>query len=459
MDPYVEIPKPPPPQPIAGQSRGAAGGAMTALAALGPQEEYMFGGESKWIPELRQHSPFVQSHRMLNPLQSTGGLFLDPTASYSIDLKPRESADLLTNMYLSVALPALPTGYDYGPLVGRAIIKRAEFMLNGEVIESVEDDWYVIRDQLFLDADEKLAMYQATSLGQSEANTVPATSQVNMLVPLDFFFCRRHSHNRTDAQRNEKPYFPMCALRRQTITIRFTFNTAAWITAAPHDVNGNPIDLINPRVLIQEITLSDAERLYYMTTPISYRVVRVWKEAVQEYSNGQVRLNFSAKFPVSMITWFIRNNLYETPGPTYYKQRYNYGYTTEYLPAAVPVTFFNGVEIKFLDAIQSATIYLNNKNILSNFPGALYYSYRQPLQHELSVPTKNMYMYCFGERPKDYNNVKYINFSDYDSQTSHLDITFNPSLAPQIAQGYTLYMYYYGYSTLQISGGSSKFIP
>jgi len=442
------------------QSRGAASGALTAMAALGPQEKYMFGGESLWIPSLRQHAPFAQTHRLLNPLQSNGGVYLDPAVTFAIDIKPKEEpGDLLSNMYLSVSLPALPTGYSYTPLIGRAIINRAEFLINGEVIESMEDDWYIVRDQLFLDADQKISMYKSISKGQNESNVVPATSQVDMIIPLDFFFTRRRAHNRTDEQRNERPYLPLCAMKNHTLTVRFSFNHPTWITDAPNDVDGNPVDLINPRILVEEITVSDAERLYYATTPMSYRVVRVYKEAIQEYQNGTVRLNFTAKFPVSMIAWFIRNRLYESEGSTYWKQRYNFGYTTDFLPAAVPVTFFNGVNIKFLDCIQSATIYLDNKNVLSNFPGALYYSYRQPLEHGLSVPTKNIYMYCFGDRPRDYNNLKFMNFADYDSETSHLDITFDPVLTPQIQQAYTLYLYYLGYSTLQISGNQVQFIP
>lgn len=459
----MAIPQPPLPQFASvhvTEGRGAATGALTALAALGPQERYMFSGESLWIPEVKQHAPFVQTHRLLNPLLSSGNSFLNSSTSSSIDIKPREEpGDLLSNMYLSVSLPALPTGYSYTPLVGRAIMNKVEFLIDGQVIESIDDDWYVIRDQLFLDADQKLTTYQMVSLGQTESNVVPATSQVDMMIPLDFFFCRKRGHNRTGAQRNERPYLPICAMKLQTITIRFSFKNVSWITNAPNDINGNPIDLINPRVLVEEITVSDTERLYYMTKPISYRVIRTWKEAIQEFQNGQVRLNFDAKFPVSMIVWFIRNKLYETPTSQYWAERYSYGYTTNFLPAAVPVTFFNGVTVDFLDAIQSATIFLDNKNVLSNFPGALYYSYRQPLQHGLSVPTKNLYMYCFGDRPKDYDNLKYINFSDYNSQTSHLDITFDPVLTPQIQQTYTLYLYYLGYSTLQIEGGATKFIP
>jgi Large eukaryotic DNA virus major capsid protein/Major capsid protein N-terminus len=425
------------------EGRGAASGALTALAALGPQEKYMFGGESLWVPELKQHSPFTQTHRLLVPLQKSGGtFFMDPSRTVSIDIKPKEeSGDLLSNMYLSTALPALPFDSQYGELVGRAIIKKAEFLINGVVIESIEDDWYIIRDQLFLDADEKLAMYQVISAGQPEGSTVPATTQVNLMIPLDFFFCRRRSHNRTGKHRGEKPYLPLCAMHKDTITVRFQFNNAAWITNAQNDVYGNPIDLINPRILVEEITLSDAERVYYMSKPISYRVVRTFKEAVQDFQNGTVRMNFTANFPVSMIAWFIRNKLYEQSTST------------------VPVTFFNGVTTHFIDSIQSGVIFLNNQNILTRFPGALYYSYHQPLQHYLSVPTKNIYMYCFGENPKEYDNLKYIDFSKYDSQTSHLDITFDPNIAPQIEQSYNMYLYYLGYSTLKISGGTSEFIP
>ena len=290
---------PPPPQPHSAivhvtEGRGAATGALTALAALGPQEKYMFGGESLWIPELKQHSPFAQTHRLLNPLLPSGNMFLNPFTTCSIDIKPKEEpGDLLSNMYLSVSLPALPTGYSYTPLVGRAIIKKAEFIINGQIIESIDDDWYIIRDQLFLDANQKLSTYQLVSLGQSESNVVPATAQVDMLIPLDFFFCRKREHNRTGAQRNERPYLPICAMKLQTITIRLTFNSTAWITNAPNDVVGNPIDLINPRILMEEITLSEPERLYYMTTPISYRIIRTWKEATQEFKDGQVRLNLS----------------------------------------------------------------------------------------------------------------------------------------------------------------------
>jgi hypothetical protein len=358
-----------------------------------------------------------------------------------------------------VSLPALPAGYNYTPLVGRAILKKVEFLIDGQPIETLTDDWYILRDQLFLDADEKLAMYQATSLGQSESNVVPATDVVKMMIPLDFFFCRRHSDRKIGREKLEKPFFPLCAILQQTVTIRFSFHDSTWITNAPTDASGNPIDIITPRVLLEEITLSPRERMYYQSRDLNFKVNRVWAEAGQPYSNGKAIMNLTADFPVSMITWFVRNQNYEDESNSaYYKSRYFYGYSTDYIQAAVPVTFFNGVTINFLDIIQYGTLYLNNQNVLSNFPGALYYSYKQPLDHGLSVPTKNIYMYCFGDNPKEYNQEGYVDFSKLNSQTTHLDLTFDPILAPQIEKSYTMYLYYYGYVPLQISGGYARLL-
>jgi len=434
--------------------RGFGTGALTAIAAIGAQEKFMYGGESLWIPQIKQHTPFVQTQRLLNPLETTSG-FLDSSTTYSMNLFPRESGDLLSNMYLSVSLPELPNAYSYSELTGRAIIKKVEFLLDGRVIESINDDWYIIRDQIFLDADEKLAMYQAISRGQAESNVVSGSTQLDMLIPLDFFFCRRQSHSKKGRERLEKPFFPLCAVLQQIVTVRFTFNDVSWITNAPTDVNGNRVDLINPRILVEEITLTPEERIYYQSKPLKYSVSRVWAEAGQPYNNGKATVNFTSKYPVSMLTWFVRNKLYESTDPEYYNSRYQYGYSTNFVEAAVPVQFFNGVEINFLDAIKSGTIYLNNQNILSDFPGALYYSYKQPMDHGLSVPTKNIYMYCFSDYPREYTQEGSVDFSKLNSNTSHLDLVFDPAVAPQITQAYTLYLYYYGHVDLQIQNGGA----
>jgi hypothetical protein len=343
-------------------------------------------------------------------------------------------------MYLQCSLPA----GTYTELTGRAIIDKVEFMIDGVVYESITDDWYVIHDQLFLDADEKLGMYQAVSNGTPEGTNVDATGTLNLIVPLELFFCERFTHG----QKRIKPYFPLCAVKLSTVSVRFTFNTQQWITSTT-----NKIDLINPRLLIEEIHVSAKERMYYQLSTLTFKVPRVWKESSQTYSNGLARLNFTAKFPVAMMVWFVRNKLYETQNQNYFDSRYSYGYTSEYIQSATPVTFFNGVSLRYIDTIDYATIYLNNTNVLSNFPGGLYYTFKQPLDHGLSVPTKSLYMYCFSERPSIYNSGGTLDFNQLNSQTSHLDIKFLEQYAPQIASNFSLNLFYYGYVTLSIQNG------
>jgi len=419
-------------------------GALQALSAVGPQEKFMYDDKSEWAPNITHHSKFAITRRMLPVINKNGGSYLG--TQYQVPIYPKQEEDLLANMFLSVSLPALPAGYNYCELVGRAIIKSAEILVDGNVIENLEDDWYVIRDQLFLNADEKLSMYRLVSNGQAESNVVPATTQLNLMVPLDFFFCRRK-------RRQGKPYLPLCAMENSSVIIRLTFNTQPWIT----NYTTTNIDLINPRLLLEEVTLTPEERIYYMTSKLTFKIPVANREAVQSYQNGTVRMNLTADFPVSMLVWFVRNRLYEsTTNPVYYASRYTYGYSTDYIISAVPINFFNGVTQKFVDIIKSATIYLNNKNVLSNFPGALYYTYKQSTEHTLTAPTKNMYMYCFGDDPSAYSQDGTVDFRQLNSQTTYIDMTFDPALAPQIQQGYNMYLYYYGYRTLVISGGKLR---
>jgi hypothetical protein len=431
--------------------RGAGTGALLSMAAVGAQEKYLFGGQSRWLPKFKQHTQFAMTQRLSLPIKLTGRTFLGSVTQ--VDLFPKQMGDLIANMYVQCTLPALPSGYSYSELVGRALFSKIEFLVDGLPYETITDDWYVIRDQLFLDADERNAMYKAISGGYAEGTNVPGTAPINLIIPLEFFFCRRHTHSDSVKERLEKPFFPMCAVTRSTISIRFTFNTTAWITNATSDVDGRTIDISAPRLLVEEIVLSPEERIYYQNTKLQFKVPRVWSEAVQPYQNGLTRLNLTANYPVTMMVWFVRNQQYETQLNNYYDSRYAYGYTTKYIQAATPVTFFNGANVRYIDTIEYATLYLNNQNVLSNFPGGLYYSYKQPLDHGLTVPSKNLYVYCFGKSPAEYTQEGALDFKTLNSQTTHLDIKFLDTYTPQIASQYLLHLYYYGYVTLEVSGG------
>ena len=156
-----------------------------------------------------------------------------------------------------------------------------------------------------------------------------------------------------------------------------------------------------------------------------------------------------------MISWFIRNQSYESTSPAYYAVRYLYGYATQYLTAATPLNFGAASQtatVTYTDVIQTVKITINNQDILDTFANGPYTSFLQPMQHGLTVPQKNIYMYSFGLNITEYNSGGYINFAKINSQTSNLIITFLPQYSAALSN-YNLYLFYYGFSILEFKNG------
>lgn len=285
------------------------------------------------------------------------------------------------------------------------------------------------------------------------ANTIPSSE---IVTPLEFFFCRRHSSNNKARERLRRPYFPLCAMWNQRMYVRFTFQPNVWWCNAPvgsHIDIYDPITTVLPTLITEEILLNDDERIYYMNTPLKYLVPKVQKESTLSFSGNNPSLELTASFPVQTIAWFFRNKNYENVSDGRYSDsRYSYGYTTQYIATGIQLQFPSG-NSNFVDVISTAKITLNNVDILSTFQGSLYYSFKQPLEHGLSIPSKNIYTYSFGLTPKEYNQGGYLNFSKLNSQTTNLQLTFNPQYTTQITQGYNLYLFYYGYTLLVFQGG------
>lgn len=439
------------------KGRGFSQGSVLSLFAIGPQEDYLFTDDttkSQWNPEYKQHSNFVMYQRTI--------LFAPPNPYYQgsvvqIELRPTELGHLLSNMYLKCTLPALAAGGTYSPQGGRALIKQVDLLVNETVVETLYDDWYVIRDQLFLDADETFAMQVA--LGTYDGRAGGASSNLaaggDVVIPLEFFFCRRHSANNKARERLKKPYFPLCAMWNQRLYVRFTFQPSSWWSTYSVTSSGKILDILNPKLITEEILIEDSEKLYYQHTPLKYIVNRVSKEAGITFSANNPLVNLTASYPIALMTWFFRNRIYESTSNVYADSRYSYGYTTKYITTGINLTFpsTSSGQAQYVDVIQNAKITLNNIDILSNFQGSLYYSFKQPMDHRLSIPSLNIYTYSFGLNPTEYNQGGYLNFSKLNSQTTTLSLTFNPTYAQQTAQGYNLYLFYYGYTLLQFQGG------
>ena len=431
---------------------GFSAGGVLSLDAIGPQEQYIATTkdfkDGEWDPSYKQHSLSVVYQQRI-PLPGTTFIRRTEPGVAVVELRPTELGDLFSNMHLQLSLPPVAAGTAYTNQIGRALIEKVEFIVNDTVIETIYDDWLVIRDQTFLDYDEQVGMFNLINGGQANQNLSP-TSPLNLLIPLEFFFCRRHSRENKSRERLRRPYFPVCAMWAQKIYIRFTFRPQAWFTNCP-----TPIDIINPYIVLESIRLTDAERLYYRNQPLRYIVPTVKKESTAEYNQGTVTATLTANFPVQLLAWFIRNKNYESIQNTnFYDVRYLYGYASQYITAAVPLTFPTG-NAQYIDSIDTVKITMNNVDILDTFANGTYCSFKQPMEHGLSVPQKNIYLYSFGLNVTEYNQGGYIDFSKLNSQTSNITLRFLPELAATITQ-YSLYLFYYGYSILEFQGGFAR---
>lgn len=431
---------------------GFSAGGVLALDAVGPQEARIATPtnfkESEWDPSYPQHSLAV-AYQQRVPLPGTTFIRKIEPGVATVELRPTELGDLFSNMHLQVTLPALSPGNAYTNQVGRALIEKVEFIVNDTIIETIYDDWLVIRDQTFLDYDEQVAMFNLVNGGQANQALSP-TAPLNLLIPLEFFFCRRHSHENKGRERLRRPYFPVCAMWNQKIYIRFTFRPQTWFTNFP-----GTVDIINPYLVIESIRITDAERLYYRNQNLRYIVPTIKKESTAEYNQGTVTASLTANFPVQLLAWFIRNKNYENiQNSNFYDVRYLYGYASQYVTAAVPLSFPTG-EAQYIDAIDTVKITMNNVDILDTFANGTYCSFKQPVEHGLSVPQKNIYLYSFGLNVTEYNQGGYIDFSKLNSQNSNITLKFLPELAATITQ-YSLYLFYYGYSILEFQGGFGR---
>lgn len=388
--------------------------ASMGMQANGPQEKLLYSSNVDWTPELLQHTNFsiVQKEIKINNPPYIG-------TTLTVAINPGECGDLMSFMYFKCSLPP---NINYTDRVGRALFNKVELYFNDQLIDYYYDDWSIIHDELFMSAEESLGLDQVLN-------------GTDLLIPLKLFFCKKDV------------YIPLCAMKNQTLYFKFYLNEQSWFTDYTEK-----IDIINPSLIFDQIFLTTEERNYYKTNKTEIIIPVIYKETPITFNQGFVNMNMSANFNVSMIVWFIRNVNYETD-KTAYKNRYSYGYVSDLVNSYTKFTNWNGKIVNYVPVIDYINIYINNVNIVSGLTGDLYYTYKQPLEHGLSIPDKTMYMYCFSQEPNNIIKGGSFDFSTLASKTTNLQIKFLDSVVPQLIQSFRLHLYYYGYIKLVFDNG------
>jgi hypothetical protein len=332
--------------------------------------------------------------------------------------------DLLCNIFFKCTLPTLPAGFSYIESTGRALIKSITMKVNEVEIETITDDWQIISDQLFLDNNEQII------------NNL-LINGTELYIPLDFFFNSRYSKGRVQ----NRNYFPLCAVKNQTIYFIFEFSNLIDISS----LSGNTLDIKDCSIVFESITLTPVERMKYRE-PFELRISKVFKEPVTEFNNGLVVTNLTVNLEVSMMVWFLRYKLYEN-NPDFFIRKYQYGYITN-----------DNINFTNYESFDYMSVYINNQEVADPFSGEKFYKYIQPLNHGLSTPSKSIYMYSFGINPMDMKNGGSFDFSKVNSKTSSLTLKIRQNLILDVTQNYSLNVYHRGYTYLRFEGGTCSHV-
>jgi hypothetical protein len=432
--------------------RGRAGtGSVLSLDAIGAQETFLIGQDSRFNYKQKRHTNF-------SAYQSSVRIFSDGSTNWpfgrtiTVDnqIKPQQMGDLLKNIYLKCRMPALQD-FDYFQTgyidqIGRAILRTVSFTVDSIEIEKIYHDWNVIRDQLYLNIDQKNSIQNLINGGQAEG-ALNSHGPIDLYIPLNFFFAN-----------NDSTYFPLCAIYNQKIKLVFDFHPVPFFTNSRVDDtyqgSAYKCGLEYFDIVFDQIAVTPEERFYIQTNDHKLLIETVKRQPALLIPKGSTSAkNFLVpNIPVETFHWFFRRTAFENELSTDNNiifNRYNFSNilstnltTQSNFPILSDAKFFmNG---------QSQLGFLEDSK--RNRPQtSYYYKYLEPLSANLSSPTRNVYTYSFAIDPAGGPLSGAIDFSKMDANKTFIDTSILASSNDN--EDYNMHMFYLGLQTLTFSGG------
>ena len=239
--------------------------AKISLKAIGKQDTHLLSDDPEEsffnYTNNRAHSDFRKYHRSRNVIQPGNAAPGWPfNKTIKVEFNPRNMGDLLSNMYLSVTMPAISDG-NYADQLGRHLLKSVTMYVDDIEVEKIYDDWGIIYDELYLEMSEKVAnrFLVNRNLGFDDApdNIAVARYSSDLVVPIHFFFSRKFASDEYSSNSPNRPYFPVCSIYKQKIEFEFEFHKQEFFTETT-DV----VTLPQFNIITEEITVSPEERIF-----------------------------------------------------------------------------------------------------------------------------------------------------------------------------------------------------
>tara|TARA_Y100000389_G_scaffold149746_1_gene149179 strand:+ start:182 stop:1519 length:1338 start_codon:yes stop_codon:yes gene_type:complete len=435
--------------------------AKISLKAIGKQDTHLLSDDPEEsffnYTNNRAHSDFRKYHRSRNVIQPGNAAPGWPfNKTIKVEFNPRNMGDLLSNMYLSVTMPAISDG-NYADQLGRHLLKSVTMYVDDIEVEKIYDDWGIIYDELYLEMSEKVAnrFLVNRNLGFDDApdNIAVARYSSDLVIPIHFFFSRKFASDEYSSNSPNRPYFPVCSIYKQKIEFEFEFHKQEFFTETT-DV----VTLPQFNIITEEITVSPEERIFLTSKDQTFitDLVRRHPVIVSDLNIDVIRNNLVPNIPVKCIHWFLRNTMFEdesdaigpygaaVAGQRLYQNRFNFSSSLD----------FQGENTFFYPLLSEASFNING-NKLPNVTKTdhSYFKYLIPFQKRLARPIRNVYTYSFSLNPINVEPSGNLDFYWLQSDKTNIEVKLDTSVIDLSTETFSLNMYYTGYQTFVFSNG------
>ena len=235
---------------------------------------------------------------------------------------PTNIGDLIRGVTLKVKLGNLSPHalistpykrYYYNIPLGKSIIKYADLVIGGQIIERLTGDYIYMYDQLHGNRDDvKQTLYYLN--GHNETLTV-SDSYNTFYVNLPFYF-----------HRNPSLAVPICALTKQLVEVRITFRDIDDDVSFKYTIPSNGQvtrekttegSIKSASIITDFYFITEDEKNFLLTRPMEYVITQLQKSTIQ-FKQGELKKSALLKFtnPVKELLFLAKeetgNNYSET---------------------------------------------------------------------------------------------------------------------------------------------------
>ena len=378
---------------------------------------------------------------------------------------PTNIGDLIRGVTLKVKLGNLSQHvkntvpyerYYYNIPLGKSIIKYADLVIGGQVIERLTGDYIYMYDQLHGNRDDvKQTLYYLN--GHNETLTVD-DSYNTFYVNLPFYF-----------HRNPSLAVPVCALTKQQVEVRVTFRDIDDDVSFKYTIpsNGQVIREKTTEGSIKSASLitdfyfvTEDEKNFLLTRPMEYVITQLQKSTIQ-FKQGELKKSVLLKFtnPIKELMFLAKE---ETGSNFNTEDRLLNTSSSDQTFSSVLKGFTIGssTNTKRSDhrTIKNIDFQCNGATVFDH--SGQYLAYQQALRYHTGCPDPayEFYTYSFALNPELYYPTGQLNMS----RIIHKKLDIELDTVPTATSGATVAdktrnvnvgVYAINYNILRVDGG------